>query len=82
MWPAERGLVPSNTGTPTTGTRAGTKAGSIGSYDRWPMVVQLSDRVGVEWFKQVSPTSEVAADEIEVSGIGTIAAARVTPGDP
>ena len=51
-------------------------------YDRWPMVVQLSDRVGVEWFKQVSPISEVAADEIAVSGIGTIAAARVTPGDP
>ena len=23
--------------------------------DRWPMVVKLSDRVEVEWFKQVSP---------------------------
>ena len=48
-------------------------------YDRWPMVVQLSDRVEVEWFKQVSPISEVASDEIAVSGIGTIAAARITP---
>ena len=50
-------------------------------YDRWSMVVRLSDRVDVEWYKQVSPISEVAADEIAVSGIGTIAAARVTPKD-
>ena len=48
-------------------------------YDRWPMVVKLSDRVDVEWFKQVSPVGGGAPDEIEVSGIGTIAAARVTP---
>ena len=46
-------------------------------YDRWPMVVKLSDRVEVEWFKQVSPISEAAGDEIAVSGIGTVAAARV-----
>ena len=45
------------------------------------MVVRLSDRVRVEWFKQVSPISETAGDEIAVSGIGTIAAARVTPQD-
>ena len=45
------------------------------------MVVKLSDRVRVEWFKQVSPISETADDEIAVSGIGTIAAARVTPQD-
>ena len=50
-------------------------------YDRWPMVVKLSDRVEVEWFKQVGPISETAADEIAVSGIGTIAAARVKPRD-
>ena len=50
-------------------------------YDRWPMVVKLSDRVDVEWFKQVSPISETAGDEIAVSGIGTIAAARVIPQD-
>ena len=50
-------------------------------YDRWPMVVKLSDRVEVEWFKQVSPISEPAEDEIAVSGIGTIAAARVIPKD-
>ena len=50
-------------------------------YDRWPMVVRLSDRVDVEWFKQVSPTWTTNPDEIAVSGIGTITAARVTPKD-
>ena len=49
------------------------------TYDRWPMVVKLSNRVKVEWFKQVAPISEPSDDEIAVSGIGTIAAARVTP---
>ena len=48
-------------------------------YDRWPMVVKLSDRVEVEWFKQVSPISETNGDEIAVSGIGTVAVARVKP---
>lgn len=48
-------------------------------YDRWAKVVKLSDRVDVEWFKQVSPISVPAADEIAVSGIGTVAAARVVP---
>ena len=50
-----------------------------GHYDRWPLVVKLSDRVDVEWFKQTVPTRWVTADEIAVSGIGTIAAARVIP---
>ena len=49
--------------------------------DRWSMVVRLSDRVDVEWFKQVSPISEAADDEFPVSGVGTVAAARVTPRD-
>ena len=48
-------------------------------FDRWPMVVQLSDRVQVDWFKQVSAISVTERDEIAVSGIGTIAAARITP---
>ena len=47
--------------------------------DRQTMVVKLSDRVQIEWFKQVGPISMVKADEIAVSGIGTIAAARVIP---
>ena len=50
-------------------------------YDRWPMVVRLSDRVDVEWFKQIGPVWGAEPDEIGVSGIGTIAAARVTPKD-
>ncbi|MDE0376810.1 MAG: hypothetical protein OXK16_12740 [bacterium] len=49
--------------------------------ERWPMVVKLSDRVEVEWFKQVSPISMTGEDEIAVSGIGTIAAARIVPRD-
>ena len=47
--------------------------------DRQTMVVKLSDRVRIEWFKQVGPISMVKEDEIAVSGIGTIAAARVVP---
>ena len=43
--------------------------------------MKLSDRVEVEWFKQVGPISAAAPDEIAVSGIGTIATARVTPRD-
>ena len=50
-------------------------------YDRWSMVVKLSNRVEIEWFKQVSPISEMMQDEIAVSGIGTIAAARIIPRD-
>ena len=50
-------------------------------FDRWAMVVKLSNRVQVEWFKQVSPISDVRDDEFAVSGIGTVAAARVTPNE-
>ena len=48
-------------------------------YDRWPQIVQLSDRVEVEWFRQVPPWCEVGEREVGASGIGTMAAARVTP---
>ena len=48
-------------------------------FDRWTKIVKLSDRVDVEWFRQVSPIGWVNDDEIAVSGIGTIAAARVAP---
>ena len=47
-------------------------------FDRSAMVVKLSDRVEVDWFRQVGPISEIAPDEIAVSGLGTIAAAQVT----
>ena len=50
-------------------------------YDRWSMVVKLSNRVEVEWFHRVLPISETKANEMAVSGIGTIAAARVLPKD-
>ena len=53
--------------------------------DRQTMIVKRrSSEVGIEWFKQVGPISAVNKDEIAVSGIGTIAAARVIPqtGEP
>lgn len=48
-------------------------------YDRWSLVVQLSDRVEVEWFRAVPPISELGEHDIAISGIGTVAAARVRP---
>ena len=50
--------------------------------DRWPMVVKLSDRVEVEWFEQVGPNSSPSDNEITVSDVGLIAAARVIPKGP
>ena len=40
-------------------------------------VAKLSDRVEVEWFKRVLPFKEPEYGELPVSGMGTIAAARV-----
>ena len=48
-------------------------------YDRWCRVVQLSDRVDIRWFRSVPPISELGEHEFPVSGIGSIAAAKVTP---
>ena len=49
-------------------------------YDRWPLVVKLSDRVTVEPYRQVAPISDLGEeDAIGVSDIGTVAAARVIP---
>ena len=48
--------------------------------DRWPMVVKLSDWVEVEWFSQVLPsTPSEGDDEIAVSNVGIIAAAKIIP---
>ena len=48
--------------------------------DRWPLVVQLSNKVEVDWFRQVPVRGWGCGDwEIEVSGIGTMAVARVVP---
>ena len=84
----EAGSPPDDIDTPETGPRESwdshswnvQEAGTL--FDRWPMVVKLSDRVEVEWFKQVGPTGWLTEEnEIAVSGIGTVAAARVTPKD-
>ena len=50
-------------------------------YDRWPMVVRLSDRVRVEWFRQIGPTgvAQEHPGDVSVSGIGTVEIARVIP---
>ena len=48
-------------------------------YDRWPLIIQLSDRVEIDWFRQVPPISGVGEREIGTSGIGIMTAARVTP---
>ncbi len=50
-------------------------------YDRWPMVVKLSDRIEVEWFRPVGLMQEPAELEIPVSDVSTVAAARVIPRD-
>ncbi len=50
-------------------------------YDRWPMVVRLTDRVRVEWFRQIGPTG-VATErprDVAVSGIGNMDVALVIP---
>ena len=50
-------------------------------YDRWPMIVRLSDRVGVDWFRQTVPRYSVKEDEVSVHGIGVIEVARLSPAD-
>ena len=53
---------------------------SLDDCDRWPLVVKLSNRVEVEWFKRVLPRFQATDfDEMVVSDIGTIAATRVIP---
>ena len=43
------------------------------------MVVKLSDRVEIERFNRIRPFSCVGPREMAVSGIGTVAVARITP---
>ena len=47
----------------------------------WPRVVRLSDRVQVEWFRQIDPISDAGEGVFPVSGIGLVDAARITPVD-
>ena len=39
-------------------------------YDRWPLVVRLSDRITVKPYRQVPPISDLGEDAIGISGIG------------
>ena len=36
-------------------------------FSIWPKIVKLSDRVKVEWFKQVDPISETKSDEMSLA---------------
>lgn len=49
------------------------------SFDRWPLVVKLSDRVTLEPYRRVAPISDLGEDAIGASDIGTVAAATVIP---
>ena len=51
------------------------------NYDRWPMVVRLSDRVRVEWFRPIGPVwvNPERPRDMAVSAIGTVEVARVFP---
>ncbi len=80
----EAGKVPPDlrtrldTGTKTTGDQWS----DLDDFDRWPIIVKLSDRVMVERFRRVLPQYKATGpDEMVVSDIGTIAAARVIPRD-
>ncbi len=78
----EAGRLPSNLARPVeTGPQDPWDPWEEGLYDRGAMIVKLSERVEIEWFKRVFPISVAKRDEIPVSGIGTIAAARVIPGE-
>ena len=51
------------------------------NYDRWPMVVRLSDRVRVEWMRQIGPmwVDPKRPGDMAVGAIGTVEVARVVP---
>lgn len=79
----EAGKIPSNlvrsidAGSETT---SGDQWNDLDNFISWPLVVKLSDRVRIEWFKRVLPLyKSTACDEMIVSDMGTIAAARVIP---
>ena len=50
------------------------------THDRWPAVLKLSNRVKVRWFRPISLLAkEEKKNQIAVSDLPTLAAARVTP---
>ena len=48
-------------------------------YDRWPLIVGLSDRVRIDWLVNRVPQAWPNDNEFPASGIGIAAAARVAP---
>ncbi len=53
----------------------------ITTYDRWPTIARLSDKLSVEWLKPISPPdySRVGKGEVVVSDRSTVAFARILP---
>lgn len=51
------------------------------TYDRWPLVVRLSDRIQIEWFTYRGPAHWPTAAQFPTSGYGTVAVAKVIPSD-
>lgn len=49
------------------------------NYPTWPMVVKLTDRVDIQWFRNRGPIHYPGPDEFPTSSIGTIAVARIAP---
>ena len=50
------------------------------AFDRWPVVVELSDRVEVEWFEEVLPSTPWLGQRRMAAGnVGTIAVAKIIP---
>ena len=51
------------------------------TYDRWPLVVRLSNRIRMEWFTYRGPAHWPTATQFPTSGYGTVSVARVIPTD-
>ena len=79
-------------GQPPSGLDPSIKLGCQARWEPWKKrhygwfihvaaVARLSDRVELDWFKRVLPSKEPEYDEIPVSGMGTVAAARVRERD-
>ena len=75
----EAGWPPSHLDPAELGNQAPWEPWGEDLYGRGAAIARLSDRIEVEWFRRVFPVSEPGPGEIPVSGIGTIAAARVRP---
>ncbi len=73
----ETGDPPAGVVSRLVGWGGGQDSDSRGLYDRWPLVVQLSERIKVDWFDPVSPLDRLTSGKFVASDLSTIALARV-----